>query len=336
MDDDEDFIPRSARLVELNFRTSKMVEDSPEFQTVKADTIILVKEFRFALKLKIMDTLRIEIALLRTELYRDLTEGINKSVTALLITENKGQNAHQVISTLVHYYYEELLDHTDLTKDEFISIYKTTYSLLDFPIPNTTCTMPEENMLSPDQEENSAQQAAIRLRDSAQSSKLLLLSTFSRPGDAYFQRVEDIEVNLTLKKLHTTDTLEDATADTTSRLNTETTADTELLESLISNQVTARTKNLSSEIGQLKKQLATLAKPVAAKAAAKNDRRGRPKSTGASRKKKEIPRSRSPAAKIHGNGKKPAPKAGASGKGSSSKPKLKRGKAGTKKKGEHK
>ena len=64
MDDDEDFIPRSARLVEFNFRTSKMVEDSPEFQTVKADTIILVKEFRFALKVKIMDTLRIEIALL--------------------------------------------------------------------------------------------------------------------------------------------------------------------------------------------------------------------------------------------------------------------------------
>ena len=93
-----------------------MVEDGPEFQTVKVDTLIVVQEFRLALKNKIIETLHIELRLLKIELYKDLTEGIHKSIIAHLITENKGQNTHQVISTLVKYYYEELLDYTYLKK----------------------------------------------------------------------------------------------------------------------------------------------------------------------------------------------------------------------------
>ena len=96
-----------------------------------------------------------------------------------------------------------------------------------------------------------------------------MLSTFTRPGEAYLQRVEDIKINLTLKKLHTIDTLEETIADTTSRLNTETTADTELLESLIATQVTSRTKNLNSKLGQLRKQLTNLPKADLTKTAKK-------------------------------------------------------------------
>ena len=69
MDDDSDFIPRSARMVNFDFRVTKKVENSPEFLAIQADTNTLVQEFRQALKQKIKQTLKIEIDLLRTEFY---------------------------------------------------------------------------------------------------------------------------------------------------------------------------------------------------------------------------------------------------------------------------
>ena len=71
MDDDADFIPRSARLVNFEFRVTKKVENHPEFRVIKTDTDSLVHEFRLALKQKIADTLRIECSILRAELYAE-------------------------------------------------------------------------------------------------------------------------------------------------------------------------------------------------------------------------------------------------------------------------
>ena len=89
MDDDSDFIPRSARLVNFEFRVTKKVENNPEFLVIKADTDTLVEEFRLALKQKIMQTLKIECDLLRTELYEHLCINLHLVVQAFLITEQK-------------------------------------------------------------------------------------------------------------------------------------------------------------------------------------------------------------------------------------------------------
>ena len=63
MDADEEFIPRSARLVNFDFRVPRPVEASEEFQEVQSETNLLIKEFRLNLKSKIMDALKIEILL---------------------------------------------------------------------------------------------------------------------------------------------------------------------------------------------------------------------------------------------------------------------------------
>ena len=42
MDDDKEFIPRSARLVNFDFRVTKKVENNPEFLVIKADTDSIV------------------------------------------------------------------------------------------------------------------------------------------------------------------------------------------------------------------------------------------------------------------------------------------------------
>ena len=96
MDDDDDFIPRSARLVNFDFRVTKKVENNPEFLVIKADTDTLVQEFRLALKHKIMDTLRIECGILRTELYENLATNIHHVVQAQLVSEQKKIDANKL------------------------------------------------------------------------------------------------------------------------------------------------------------------------------------------------------------------------------------------------
>ena len=54
MDDDSEFIPRSARMVNFGFRVTKVVENSPEFLAIKADIDTLVLEFKLALKQQVM------------------------------------------------------------------------------------------------------------------------------------------------------------------------------------------------------------------------------------------------------------------------------------------
>ena len=135
MDGDNDFIPRSARLANFEFRVSKKVENSPEFLTIKGETDALVLEFRLKLKQKIMDTLKIECTMLRAELYESLITNIHLVVQAQLITDKSMENPHKIVNTIIEYYYKEIFDHTDLDKDEFIEIYKNTHGLATFPLP---------------------------------------------------------------------------------------------------------------------------------------------------------------------------------------------------------
>ena len=56
MDDDSEFIPCSARLVNLEFRVTKKVENNPEFLVIKTETDTLVLDFKLTLKAKIENT----------------------------------------------------------------------------------------------------------------------------------------------------------------------------------------------------------------------------------------------------------------------------------------
>ena len=334
MEDDADFIPRSARLVEFEFRTSKMVEDSPEFQIVKADTISLVSEFRLALKAKIIATLKIEIALLRTGMYENLMQCMHKCIAAHLISEQKNLDVNQLVSIMIKHHFDELFEHTDLKLNEFVTIYKKVHELSVFPTQTTTPIVAEPMN---EEDDSMAADANPDIRHLAQSSKFLIFTVFTAPGRAYFTRATDIEIELTLKKFHTTDTEEEATSLTATRLNTETSVDNDLLESLITSQVTNRTKKLNSEIGQLKKQLATLisnsATPPRNSAPVKNPR-GRPKKTHGASSNKKKSQSKSPSPSTSDTRRrKPAQQAGAQGNDATKKRRNSKKKPTKKKKG---
>ena len=138
-------------------------------------------------------------------------------------------------------------------------------------------------------------QAATELQDIIASSHRLLYSTFTAPGVLYFKLTRAIEIELSLKKLHATETTEDATIDTANKLTNETSVDNALLKSLVTDSVATATKKMKNEIGQLKKQLAL--KKTQTPASAVNGRRGQPP-PGASSTKKKSQRKKTPAQKV--------------------------------------
>ena len=320
MEDDDDFIPRSARLVEFEFRTSKMVEDSPAFQTIKADTIVLIKDFRLALKQQIMATLKIEIEMLKTEMYANLMKGIHICVTAHLISEQKKLNVHKVVSTIVKHHFEELFAHTDMEISDFYNYYKKELNIPIFPFPDGTPTQVEPTDMTEDIPVI-MNPATVFHRESL-NSKFAIFSTFTLPGRAYFKRTEDIEIELSLKKLHSDDSLEEATINTADRLNAETSIDMELLQSIIASEVAAKTKKLNSEVGQLKKKLSIPSSDTTSKSATSKNQRGRTKKQSGASSTKKKSRSKSPSSKpLNGRRKKPGPKAGDRDNATSKKPK---------------
>ena len=143
-----------------------------------------------------------------------------------------------------------------------------------------------------DPEENNEVATSIARIESI-PAKDIVLGAFTRPGTSYFARIEEIKIDISLKKLNTINTLEEATEATAERLDSEVSVDNDLLEDIIQKKVAARTKNLSSELGQLKKQMASLnkGKGNVTPTTTKKDRRGRPaKTPGASTTKKKSHR----------------------------------------------
>ena len=109
-----------------------------------------------------------------------------------------------------------------------------------------------------EQAEPPNQTQAIANRDLARTCLDFIRSTFLRPTTLYFNRLEEIEIDLSLKKLHFTAETEDKAAATKARIDLEASASPELVRDLIRGQVQTDTKNLRSEVGQLKKQLSML------------------------------------------------------------------------------
>ena len=304
LDDDKDTLPRSVtRLVNFNFKVTKKVENNPEFLIIKADTDTIVQEFKLKMKEQVMQTLQLTCRMLREELYENLCINLHLITQAQLIADQSDLDPHQVMSTILHYHFVELFDYTDLTLDKLHEKYKDTHALPVFPFPiegtNTTNPVPidtEPDMQivgaddpNPTVATDDGQQQAIATRDACQPARLLILGVFTRPGTAYFDRAEAIKVDISLKKLLSTNTLEGATEATKERLDAETSVDTELLEEIVRKGVAAKTKNMNSELGQLKKQLAALTNATKGNGTSttKKSRRGLPSATGASTRKKK-------------------------------------------------
>ena len=339
MDDDPDYIPRSANLINFDFRVTKQVESHAEFFVIKADTDILMTEFKKAIKLKIMEALQLECRLLREQFYENICMNLHLVVKAQLISDQTGLDPHKVIATIINHYFDELFDYTDLTITKMNETYKKTHALPVFPFPTNTPIALDNLMDDNDGLDTPVTQPTIEAlpatisKNQAQPALLLIRGIFTRPGTAYFAREEAIKIDISLKKLLNTNTLEEATEATKERLDNENSMDNELMDEMVQKKVTAKTKNLNAELGQLKKQLAELTRNSTkgnVTPATKKSGRGQSATKGAStRKKKSNSTSQKPK-------KDAAQKAAAPAKGTLRKESERKGKREKKKKQPHK
>ena len=126
MEDDSDYIPRSVtKLINFDFRVTKSIENNPEFLVIKADTDTLIQEFKLGLKRKVMEKLKLEIRILRNELFEHLCINLHLVIQAFLISEQLKTDPHKTISTLLRLHFVELFEHTDLELNELYEKYKT-------------------------------------------------------------------------------------------------------------------------------------------------------------------------------------------------------------------
>ena len=304
MEDDDEYLPRSTRNVDFEFRVTKQVEDTEEYKSINAETQIIMNDFRLSLKGKVKEVLIVEIKLIRESLIENLMKHLCLVVQAQLLTDGKKISPHLMISTFMHYHHTTFLSQTDLEIEEFNVSYKKYHSLATYPLP-TSEHNPDNVEMAPEQPALHAENHsyAIQLRDDALICFKTVLATLSTPIKVYFERMDAIEVDISLKKLNSTAELEDAAATAKARLLLEPTTDPELVKDLIRCQVSSENAKLSAELGQLKKQLASLSpsKP-ATKKATKKTRRSQ---NGGASSTKKVTKNRSPSPKPRDKGRTP-------------------------------
>ena len=103
--------------------------------------------------------------------------------------------------------------------------------------------------LHEDPKVHSDQPNVVVLRDLARTFFEAVLYTIICSHQNYFKQKEDIEIDITLKKLYFT---EDAAFEAKSILDLETSALSELVKDLIQGQVVENTKNVNAELEHLK------------------------------------------------------------------------------------
>ena len=265
MEDDDEFIPRSARIIDFEFRVNKEVENTEEFKSINAETQILMNDFRLNLKKKVMETLALQIKLIRESLINNIIKQLNLIVAAQLLANGKDTSPHLIISYIMHHHHESFLEQTDIEVDEFNSCYKEFHGLATFPlrllvlpedddaiIPDADATAPAPDLVAIDQART------IALRDDATTCYATVFATLCAPKIIYYEQLHSIEIDINLKKLSTTATLEDAAVSAATRMNLEPSAEPELMKDLVRAQVSSENKKLSAELGQLKRQIAIL------------------------------------------------------------------------------
>ena len=266
IEDDPEFIPRSAR-IQFALSASKSVEEDAEYKRLKDETSELVTNFQAALKTKILAVAKLEVSHLKTKLRTEFARSFRLAIDACLICENTTPqlSTDQIANTLLNEHTDQLLTHLELSLDEFRTIYTRTHTLTILPTP-IALRIPERALTNTarNQNQNLPPQATLLA-----ITKIFrtIDSTLLSPWSTYLDVKKRNDVSLRLKKLSDTHFTTSATDEASMIIDSEPSADPQLIKDLIQKQVTTATKALQSEIKSLRSQLPTHKAP-------KNSQRG--------------------------------------------------------------
>ena len=242
MKEDDDFIPRSARINEFNFYVTKAVEEDADFTVIKEDTAAITLRYRKDLKTQVLRTMIIEIKILEARARKHFLHAVTTVTKATLIaTQVNAACLHRIINTIFEFNDERILDETGIAYEDFCEAYKTEHALTVFPITDTPAVE-----VSPETHNQE------RIKDAA-PSKINILATLITPVEIFIAREKAIETNITLRKLLTSTEQEKSNEETQIRMDLEGSVDKELIQEMINKATEEKTKALRSELGQLKK-----------------------------------------------------------------------------------
>jgi len=339
MEDEEDFIPRSARL-KFDLNVSKRTDELPEFKTLKGSTEVSIMDFQKKLKADIIAATRLELKLLHQQALEDLCQAIGSITEAfLIIDDNDVQLKHTLGMTIAERYRDEILANMGgATYDDFIAMYQTTHGLETAPetielsdsmerylaqkkqgvrLRRTgelaTQADTEEDAEMPSEEEIQAEKSVRKIYRTI--NQILIVS-----WDTYQETKAEIDRGFRLKKLQKERKLRKATESAIEQIDNEMAVDRSQLNKLIEAEANKATTSLQKQIEKLKKDLEKVkvgsGKQTQPGQPGKNNPRGQKKS-GAS-KKKQIANKGNPKQKT---GAQKADDAGKGGKNGSSKKK---------------
>jgi hypothetical protein len=138
MEDDEEFLPRSAR-IEFSYKMLKKAEKKPEFIVLQEETIPLVIQIRKQIKTKVLAATKIELKVVQAEVVTNLAKAIRITAQAFLLQDgiNK-QQVDRTVSTLLSREHVKLLKHMPGTHEEFLAAYKAASGITVMPAPIQT------------------------------------------------------------------------------------------------------------------------------------------------------------------------------------------------------
>ena len=257
IEDDEEFIPKSAR-VKFELKCSKLVEQDEEHISLAADTAIIVQTFQQDLRAKILSTSKLEVTALQKAVVEKFATHLCMTVKACFACESTTVtvNTDKFINTLLHVYEAQPLTHCGTDANAFRAIYQRVHTTEALPPPYVT-SLPTTSDI---EREDGSVQRVTTLPPAWLLSQLpniwrTIETTFITPWSVYLDVTKRNNVALELKKLNEEFFNNKITDDTAMLIDSEPPADPQVLNDLITAKVSAATKKMTNEISVLKKAL---------------------------------------------------------------------------------
>ena len=335
MVDNEDFIPRSAR-INFEFYLRPEIKQMDEFVTIQSNTMDLIKTFQFGLKSQIIETMKLDIVYLKNKLNAFFCELIfytSKAFHFFYEPNRFNPSVTTTVAFLIYNFGDNLLKHCSLDKHSFKQkftevIHDPSIQTLYPSNPPPTASQVSNanhprnpyarplNLTQPGLSQDTNQVShVINIPEAANFIDTLrqtLECILVIPMDNYQVQVHTNKAATQLEALSTEILYEKATAETANQMELSQSVTPQELEELITKSTSKAVSTLSREIQSLKARLANATNSTGNRSDnhnnnAKNSTRGAKR--GASSSKKSTPhrtsQSQSPSSRNRGRSRSP-------------------------------
>ena len=284
MNENEDFIPRSAR-VNFEFYLRPEIRQTDEFGIIQSETIDLIKTFQYGLKAQVVKTMKLDVDFLKNKLNIVTCELIYYTSKAFHFFYNPttiNPSVTNTVAFLIYNFGDNLLKHCSLDKHSFkqkytevfhdVSIqtlYTSTVATNNSQISNASNPLNRyaRNMTSPTQLNftQDSQPNNVRINVSEASNfidylRQTLECVLVVPLENYLNQVHTNKASSQLEAFSTEILYERATAETAHQMELSQSVTPQELEELITKSTSKAVASLSKEIQSLKSKLANATK----------------------------------------------------------------------------